>query len=424
MKPLLERFAGDDRGTFATTLGVMMSALVVAIAFGVNIAGVTFARSNLQEIVDGAVVAAAKEAQLSNFSVTVATGVARESINSNLTSRMHDPEVQVSLKNNGPSASSQFGNTEVLVAATVHVAHPIWSFNGNTVTVSATARAKLTSSGKLCVIVLEDKGSAALGLETSAQLSAPDCAVYSNSVSSDGLKTANHASLTSDFICTAGGFKGSLSSFSTPPLTDCPATPDPLAGRTPPSADGCLSSNTAVYIDHGDVTLDPGTYCNGMTIQGTATVKLKPGNYIFKNGPLAVEGSATFQGEYVGLYFVGSNATASFGPNTTIDIGAPKDGPLAGILIFQDRGASEATQFAFRSNNARNLLGTIYLPKAELLIDSSGPLADKSEYTAIVTRKMVLKSGPNLVLNTNYGATDVPVPAGIGEIPGQLSLTQ
>ena len=43
----------------------------------------------------------------------------------------------------------------------------------------------------------------------------------------------------------------------------------------------------------------------------------------------------------------------------------------------------------------------------------TSPIADRSAYTAIVARMMTLYGGPNLVLNTNYDITDVPVPDGI-----------
>ena len=48
-----------------------------------------------------------------------------------------------------------------------------------------------------------------------------------------------------------------------------------------------------------------------------------------------------------------------------------------------------------------------------LLIDSKKPVADQSAYTAIVANSIELNSGPNLILNSDYEATDVPVPSGI-----------
>ena len=59
------------------------------------------------------------------------------------------------------------------------------------------------------------------------------------------------------------------------------------------------------------------------------------------------------------------------------------------------------------------LLGTIYLPRSILLVNSNAPVADKSAYTAIVAGRLWLQEGPTLTLNANYGATDVPVPGSL-----------
>jgi hypothetical protein len=66
------------------------------------------------------------------------------------------------------------------------------------------------------------------------------------------------------------------------------------------------------------------------------------------------------------------------------------------------------------SNNARNLLGTIYLPQGRLHVAANNPVSDQSAYTIIVARRFTLSEGPTMVLNTNYGATDIPLPQGVG----------
>ena len=65
------------------------------------------------------------------------------------------------------------------------------------------------------------------------------------------------------------------------------------------------------------------------------------------------------------------------------------------------------------SNNARRLLGTIYLSKSIFLVDSDAPVASESAYTAIVAGRIWLQKGPVLTLNANYQDTNVPVPPGL-----------
>jgi len=76
------------------------------------------------------------------------------------------------------------------------------------------------------------------------------------------------------------------------------------------------------------------------------------------------------------------------------------------------------------SNNARTMLGTIYLPAGRLVIDADKPVGDQSAYTVVVAQQVNLYEGPNLYLNANYDATSVPVPKGVGPVTGRLLLTQ
>jgi hypothetical protein len=87
---------------------------------------------------------------------------------------------------------------------------------------------------------------------------------------------------------------------------------------------------------------------------------------------------------------------------------------MAGLLFFEDRRAVFGRIHQITSNNARRLLGTIYIPSGNLFIDSNMPVADHSEYTALVVRRLILDAGPNLVINSDYDATPVPVPDGLG----------
>ena len=72
----------------------------------------------------------------------------------------------------------------------------------------------------------------------------------------------------------------------------------------------------------------------------------------------------------------------------------------------------------------RTLLGTIYLPKAELHVEAERAIADQSAYTAIVADTMRLYGGPHLILNTRYNDTPVPVPGGIKGVGQPISLVE
>jgi hypothetical protein len=80
----------------------------------------------------------------------------------------------------------------------------------------------------------------------------------------------------------------------------------------------------------------------------------------------------------------------------------------------EDRDTDFDTYHQITSNDARNLVGTMYFPKSKLLIDATNPVADRSDYTVIIAREFELRDGPELVLNTNYESSTVPVPEGVG----------
>jgi len=204
------------------------------------------------------------------------------------------------------------------------------------------------------------------------------------------------------------------------PLTDCPSFDDPLASRPAPKVGGC--DHLAMIILNQNKTLNPGTYCGGLTILGNSKVKLNPGVYIINNGLLKVSGSASMTGENVGFYLSGLATLMFFDSGSTIDLTAPKDGPLAGILFFEDRKAPPLRIHHIGSNNARNLVGTIYLPLGILFVDANAPVADNSAYTALVVRSLQLSKGPKLVLHGDYKNSDIPVPDGL--IVGRPVLTQ
>lgn len=81
-------------------------------------------------------------------------------------------------------------------------------------------------------------------------------------------------------------------------------------------------------------------------------------------------------------------------------------------------------EYRIISNNARTMLGTIYLPSGRLIIDGSAAVSDQSAYTVIVVQLLDLYDGPTLYLNANYDATSVPVPKGVGPVNGKILLTQ
>ena len=287
--------------------------------------------------------------------------------------------------------------------------------------VHADATAVLTGTTNICVLTLDPKKARALTLTLLARLQANGCGVYSNSSHALGLSVDPLASLKASLICSVGGAIGILSTMSPPPTTDCPVVADPLGKRVAPSAGLC--DYTDFKVTGKTATLLPGTYCGGIQITGNAKVQFAPGTYVLKDGPFKVAGTSSVAGENVGFYLVGDASLIDFSGNATIGLSGAKDGAMAGLLFFEDRGASLGRKHRISSNKVHELTGTIYLSRGVLQVDPNAAVASDSAYTAIVAYGLELTSGPTLVLNSNYGATDVPVPDGI-RVTGKIVLTR
>ena len=126
----------------------------------------------------------------------------------------------------------------------------------------------------------------------------------------------------------------------------------------------------------------------------------------------------------VGFYLADDDASFHFTSDTSITLTAPKSGPMAGILFWEARSASQGRKHMIQSNNAETLVGTFYLPRGTLVVNASVPVAAESAFTAIVADKLEMLEKPNLVLNSDYTATDIPVPEGIGGGIKEVRLTR
>ena len=153
-----------------------------------------------------------------------------------------------------------------------------------------------------------------------------------------------------------------------------------------------------------------------------ATALLLPGNHYFMKGVLSLQQNATLQGSDVVLIF-DNQSYFQFQDSSQIKLQGRQSGPYAGFVIATT--PSNTNTFQISSDSARTLLGTIYIPNALLSVSGgSTNVADQSDWTVIIAKGLVLSGSPNLVINSNYAASAVPVPSGIGPSPTGSRLVQ
>ncbi|MDE0924908.1 MAG: hypothetical protein OSA96_18170, partial [Aurantimonas coralicida] len=253
------------------------------------------------------------------------------------------------------------------------------------------------------------------------------------------------AKLSSELACSSGGYDGIESNYEPLPLTDCPAVSDPLTSRIPPVPTKCDHKNQK--ISNNNQILWPGTYCGNLQVSGSK-ITLRPGTYIFWDAKVKLHKGTEITGDDVSLVFIGKNSSLDLKNDSSISLSAAKDGPMAGILIYADSEKDSGRSFKIESANARRMIGTIYLPNDELTIggdknadgkcditaaddpaETGSPgcksnVGEFSDWTALVADKITITSGVKLVLNANYADSDVPVPAGVGPVGGNIALSK
>ncbi len=450
-KSMAGGFRRDDGATVAVIFGLAATSLVGLVGGAIDYARLVSARSHVQQAADTGVMAGGNALKLVVSNTASIVGLTTQTIQDELKASAATPAtIQVDVATDKTSVTATVEQT-IPLAFGPFIGMPSQK-------VSARAKASVVGKMRLCMLALDPRAAGAFSLQKNAQVTAYDCALYSNSSNAIGMVGRESAIARAQTICSTGGFKGDQANFMPNPQTGCPAIQDPLQDRAQPSAGLCMVLPWPVKpLENkieANLTLEPGTYCGGLQITKNAIVTLKPGTYVMKDGPLIVKDAATLNGTDVSLFFSGNRGGLLFDKNTTISLTAPVAGAMAGLLISEERQVSlpidptlqanfgagfgvsipptppplaaskPMRTYRIISDNARTMLGTIYLPTGRLVIDATRPVADMSAYTVVVAQQINLYEGPNLVLNANYGNSSVPVPKGLGPVSGRLLLSQ
>jgi Flp pilus assembly protein TadG len=403
----IDRLRRCRAGNFASIFALVAPVLLGLTGGAVDLMVFNNQQSAMQNAADAAVLATTREASLKNWSQTEAQSIAQSYVESELANAGIDGSAAFAVKTVIDSATRKVSIT--LDMDQYHYFLLGYFKKSPQIRVSATAQ--LSSETPVCMIALDPANAKSLKVVNEAQIQATGCAIHSNSVNSQGLFVEPLASMRSAFSCSSGGFGTGVSVFQPAPTTDCPPIVDPMAERLQPAVGSCDFTNFAVKKK--TATISPGVYCNGMAIEALAQVTMKPGVYIINGGTLLARGNGSMTGDGVTIFFTGKDGNLNFDGTSKISLTAPVTGPTAGLLFMQDRAMAPAI-YELSSQSAPMLLGTIYLPNGTLKVRAPGKVADKSAFTVVVARSVEVGAQTQMFLNSNYGATDVPVPAGLG----------
>jgi hypothetical protein len=132
---------------------------------------------------------------------------------------------------------------------------------------------------------------------------------------------------------------------------------------------GGASSGDCFSTSGGHIHIDPGHYC-GVNIRVTTSstlVHFHPGTYIMDQGS-SIDINGFAGGTEVMFYFTDSapNIPFSLQAGSDVNFTAQTTGPYAGVLVYEDRGATAGHSYDFTGGANMYLEGIIYAPEGDV----------------------------------------------------------
>lgn len=288
------------------------------------------------------------------------------------------------------SSPSADGNqaVQVVVSTSVPLLLARVLSSGGTLPVHATAYAEIKSNSTDCVLALDTTANQAITASGSGNVDANHCDVVSNSSSSTSIDLSGSAQVTTPCLITVGGVNagsGLHETSCTTPDIHAQSTPDPYSSVPTPTASGaCLT------VPHLPATLQPGDYCSGLSISGTAT--FAAGTY-YVDGNLALQAGANVTGSGVTFYVTKRGTTAISG-SAIAALSAPITGTYAGIVFFGDRTGTTSNNNNFSGSSSSTITGVIYYPTQ--LVTFSGSSGAYSTCTEVIADKITFSGATTL----------------------------
>jgi Flp pilus assembly protein TadG len=391
---IIKQWLTDCRGNVAIIATLTAIPLMFA-AFGIiELSSASGERASLQEAVDAGALAGAGRLSMANTAaqtpIDTAVTVAQQSA-----ARSH-----LRSKATFSAAIDGKASTITVTGAADHKALIGFLGFGDT-TLTAMATAENLGSVPLCVL---QTGAGGIRLENNARIRATGCAIHAN----QNIRVKSSAMIQAERTQAVGTVEGPVS-----PAGNGGALPisDPFAALSLTPPQDCVGKPERITQKRGEtLILPPGVHCEHFMIDKDATLILQPGDHYFMDD-LEAHKNAVIKGDDVALIF-GSTKKINFADRATVQLSARKSGPFAGFLIITTRDNHQV--FSIASDNVSKLLGTIYIPDAELNIATTGNVAQDSAWSIIVADTLTMTKNPVLVINNGYAGSSVPVPQGVG----------
>lgn len=411
------------RGFVAITTAVMLIGLLAFTGVAIDIGYMEWTRRRAQVAADAAAMGAGLEAQRgASAAVLEEAGRADSALNG--FTHGHDSTTVIV---NYPPLSGRLAGSTRAVEAVVTRSVPTF-FLGIVGQNGATVRARAVGTvgaGTACIFALNKHLSGAMAISGSTvptvycdALVSSDSSTAYNMNGGARLNMGNHGR-----VGTVGGWSpehpniwDTIDNQQVDPEHTIDRG-DPLA-YVPAATPGSLPvrSGSPTGVQPGNtVALNPGVYCGGMDIKGTAN--LAPGTYILAGGGLSANAQAVINGTGVTIYNTSSTGWGcpggardaddiSINGGATLNISAPTSGVLAGMAFFQDRTITSTSIQKFNGGANMIIDGAIYFPKSPMQFAGN---SSNSGYTYLVADTVEFTGNSTLRNDTSSLAGGSPL---------------
>lgn len=370
MRWFVERVLSSTKGSVAVQIGVGLGALVGMLGLGTESTFLIYKHRQMQSVSDSAALSGVMALSQAWPRDPVSEGRA-------VAARLgyvHGAE-QVTVTVNTPPASGVYAGNASAVEVTVSQPQDLTImalFGTDSANVGTRSVALRNSTGRFCVLALDNSAAQAMYLSNNAELPDDTCGVAVNSNSSTAVHMRNNAVIEGP-VNTRGETDLANNAEINGALTEHgPMIADPYADVEHQAAPSCTSQQST---GKNNLTLNftPGRWCSGWDFMNNVTVNLAAGTY-YIDSKLAIKNNVVINGTGVTL-IVNGNYAMDIGNNAVLNVSAPTSGAYQGLVFFGRRDGTSTVLQKFSNNTVLNITGAVYFPNQILEFDNNGTTA-------------------------------------------------
>jgi len=408
LSDIARKFKRDMRGQFAVQFAILALPLLAAVTFAIDYMGAGREKVEVKTALDAAVIAAVNNNTLTNAEKEA---YALAHFNKNYTGKIKFKLNPVATEDR--VEMSAYGQSPVTISEIVGV---------KGIDISEKSAAELTSENVICALALAPSGDARISFAGKSKFLAPTCSIHANSKDPQAIWQSGGTPPIAKNFCSSGGAKGKFQPYA---KGDCAPVEDPYKYHKAPAPLPCINLgdisdirlSTEQNIENltgSNITLAPGSYCGGVTVDGI-NVRFLPGTHTIVDGPLIFRNNAVAAGDGVTFVMSGLDSTLNIQTGAQVNIKAPNSGPLAGLVFFQDVGTQTGTGGIFpnginilSSGGSLDVTGTVYFPTQTVEVQGNSAFGSNAPATSFIAYNIDFYGSPTIHISVDHHRAGLP----------------